>query len=424
MKLFNHQKYILDLLTINPLFAVFCEAGTGKTLSMLTHVTNLLIGEEISNALIICPASVKGSWTRDIEKLSSMRKGYTKQITVVSYDTVWRRVEYEKEWDCIVLDESHCVAARSSKRSKFLHKLKHGSKYRYVMTGTPMHNGHYEDYYSQMDFLIPNFLGTYSEFCAHYTVERQLPGTYIKLIVKYRNVEELLEKVKQHAFYIKKNECLDLPELLPPTIIDCELQEKSKYKQALKNFIEEYDMNIGNPLTKVGKLRQLCSGFMIDDYGETFELKCNKLKMLDELIDSLSGKIVIFAEFTHSLTKIHELLDKKKITYLTLDGRQSNKSVWREFQEDESIRTIVCQYRSANAGIDLYSASDMIFYEPNQSSTVTDQSMSRIHRNGQTRDCSYYWLITKNSIEEDMYERVTNGIDFNVKALDNFRRKM
>lgn len=424
MKLYEHQKYELELLTQHAQFALFAEQGTGKTIPMLTHVTNLLLGGEIQNALIVCPASVKGSWTRDIEKLSSMRKSLADRITIVSYDTVWRRLEYEKQWDCIVLDESHCIAARGSKRTKFLHKLKLGSKYRYIMTGTPMHNGHYEDYYSQMDFLIPNFLGTYREFCAHYTVERQLPGTYIKLIVKYRNVDELLEKIKQHAFYIKKSECLDLPELLPPTIIDCELQEKLKYKQALKNFIEEYDMNIGNPMTKVLKLRQLCSGLMIDDYGETFELKCEKLKMLDELLDSLSGKVVIFGEFTHSSTKIHELLDKKKITYLTLDGRQSNKAIWREFQEREDIRIIVCQYRSANAGIDLFSASDMIFYEPCQSSTVTDQAMSRIHRNGQTRDCSYYWLITKNSIEEDMYERVTNGIDFNVQALNNFRRKV
>ena len=424
IKLFKHQKVMLDLLTSYDQFALFAEAGCGKTIPILYHITNLFMSGEIKDCLIVCPASVRGSWRRDIEKLSGLRRPYTKNITVVSYDLVWRRKEYEKDWDCIVLDESHCIASRSSKRTKFLQRLKNRSKYRYILTGTPMHNGHYEDYWSQMEFLIPGYLGTYNEFCAHHTVQRQLPGTYVRIIVKYRNVQELLDKIGQKAYYIDKKSCLDLPEKLPPVVIDCELQEKLKYKQALKSFIQEYDMNIGNPMSIIVKLRQLCSGFVIDDYGDTHELKCEKIKMLDELIDSISGKIVIFAEFTYSLEQIHKLLDKKKITYLTLDGRQSNKSIWREFQSNEDIRIIVCQYRSANAGIDLYEASNMIFYEPTQSSTVVDQAMARIHRNGQTRNCSYYWLLTEKSVEHDIYDRVVNGIDFNVQALENFRREL
>lgn len=413
-----------ELLTTHKQFALFMEAGTGKTLSMLYHITNLLMGNEINNCLIVCPVAVKGSWTRDIDKLPNFRKKYTSSITIVSYDTVWRRKEYDKKWDCIVLDESHCIAHRTSKRTRFLHKLKAQSEYRYILTGTPMHNGHYEDYWSQIDFLCPGHLGTYNEFCAHYTIQRQLPGTYVKIIVKYRNVDELLDKVRQMSYYIDKKSCLDLPEKLPPEIIDCELKEKLKYSQAQKKFIEEFDMNIGNPMTKVVKLRQLCSGFVLDEYGELHEVKCDKIKRLDELIDTISGKIVIFAEFTYSLSQIHQLLDKKKISYLTLDGRQSNKAIWKDFQADDSISIIVCQYRSANAGIDLYTASDMIFYEPPQSSTVVDQSMARIHRNGQTRNCSYYWLLTEKTIEHDIYKRVTNGIDFNIEALERFRKTL
>lgn len=424
MKLFDHQKTMLELLTTHDQFALFAEAGCGKTIPTLYHIVNLFMGGEISSCLIVCPASVKGSWSRDIEKLPPRKQKYLKNLEVVSYDLVWRREYYAKEWDCIVLDESHCIANRSSKRTKFLQKLKTMSRYRYILTGTPMHNGHYEDYWSQMDFLVPGYLGTYREFCAHHTVERQLPGTYVKIIVKYRNVQELLDKIGNLAYYIDKKSCLDLPEKLPPVVVDCELKEKLKYKQALKSFIEEYDMNIGNPMSIIVKLRQLCSGFVIDDYGDLHELKCEKIKMLDELIDSISGKIVIFAEFTYSLEQIHKLLDKKKINYLTLDGRQSNKSIWKEFQSNEDIRIIVCQYRSANAGIDLFAASDMIFYEPTQSSTVVDQAMARIHRNGQTRNCSYYWLLTDKTVERDIYSRVVNGIDFNVQALDNFRREL
>lgn len=424
MRLYDHQKDILNLLTVYPQFAVFAEQGTGKTIPMLTHVLNLLMAGDITNCLVVCPASVIGSWERDLEKFNYMRRKYAKYITVVSYDKVWRREEYDREWDCIVLDESHCIAARGSKRTKFLHKLKKGSKYRYILTGTPMHNGHYEDYYSQMDFLIPGFFGTYNEFTAHHCVTRQLPNSYVKIIVNYRNVKEMLDKISQISYYISKAECIDLPDVLEPQIIECELKEKKKYKEALKNFIEEYDMNIGNPMSVIVKLRQLCSGFILDDYKELHEQKCDKIKMLDEIIDSLSGKIVIFAEFRYSIEQITQLLDKKKISHITLDGRQKNKKIWKDFQNDESIRVIVCQYRSANAGIDLFASNNMIFYEPNQSSTVIDQAMARIHRNGQTRNCSYYWLLTKGTVEYDIYNRVTKGIDFNVEALSNFRREL
>ena len=217
---------MVELATQNKSFAFFCEQGTGKTLGVLCHLCNLFMAREIENALVICPASVKGSWNRDIEKLGKRKAKYLKNLVVVSYDMVWRRKEYEKAWDCIVLDESHSIAHRNTKRTKFIHKLKNMSKYRYIMTGTPMHNGHYEDYYSQIDFILPNYLGTYNEFLAHHTVQRQLPGTYVKIIVKYRNVQELLDKISEKAYYIDKKSCLDLPDMLPPNIIDCELKEE------------------------------------------------------------------------------------------------------------------------------------------------------------------------------------------------------
>lgn len=420
MRLYQHQRAMLELMTTHKQYALFAEAGTGKTLPVLYHLTNLLMSGAIKNALVVCPASVKGSWTRDIEKLPPWRHEYTKYITVVSYDLVWRRPEYEKYWGAIVLDESHSIANRSSKRSKFIHRLQKTSEYRYILTGTPMHNGHYEDYWSQMEFLSPGYLGRYEEFCAHYTIRRQLPGTYVKIIVKYRNVLELLYKIGHMAYYIAKKDCLDLPEKLPPEIIECELQEKKLYKEALKGFIEAYDMNLGNPMTIIVKLRAICSGFVLDEFDELYQLKCQKMKMLDELLDSISGKVVIFAEFVYSIKKIEELLDKKGLSYYVLDGKQRNKAIWRDFQSDDT-QVMVCQYRSANAGIDLYAASTMIFYEPTQSSIVVDQAMARIHRNGQTRNCMYYWLITKGTVEEDIYKRTADGMDFNVHALENFR---
>ena len=336
---------------------------------------------------------------------------------MINYDKVWRREEYQREWDCIVLDEAHAIAHRTSKRSKCLLGLAKTAKYRYLLTGTPQSNGRLEDYYSLMEFLQPGIFGSWREFTAHYTIERRLPGSFVNIICGYRNQEELLEKVGEYSFRVMKRDCLDLPDKLPDEVITCELKEKTKYKQALKDFIEEFDMTIGNPLTRVMKLRQISSGFVFDDYGELHALKCDKLARLEELIDSIDGKVVVFCEFQYSIDAISALLTKKKIKYVSLDGRQKDKTVWRQFQTDETIRVILCQYLTANAGIDLFASSHMVFYEPNLSTTVISQARDRIHRIGQSQPCSYYWLVSEGTIEKDIYDRLAEKTDFNNEAL-------
>lgn len=423
IKLYEHQREGLDLLTDNDQFALFMEMGTGKTITMLMHLTNLFIAGEISNALIIAPLSVLGSWQRDIDKFSPMRSKFKDRITFVNYQRVWRKEEYDKDWDCIVLDEAHAIAHRTSKQSKFIHKLTRENQYRYILTGSPMGNGRLEDYYSLMEFLQPGIFGTWREFTAHYTVERRLPGSFVNIIVGYRNQEELLEKVGDYSFRVMKRDCLDLPDKLPDEVIRCELKEKAKYKQAMKDFIEEFDMTIGNPLTKVMKLRQISSGFVFDDYGDLHALKCDKLARLEELIDSIDGKVVVFCEFQYSIDAISALLTKKKIKFVSLDGRQKDKTVWRQFQTDETIRVIICQYLTANAGIDLFASSHTVYYEPNLSTTVVEQSRDRIHRIGQSQPCSYYWLITEGTIEEEIYKRLAEKTDFNKSCLEEIAKK-
>ena len=371
----------------------------------------------------MAPLSTLGSWKRDLDKLSPLRQRLASKITLINYDKIWRREEYQRPWDCIVLDEAHAIAHRTSKRSKCLLKLAKDAPYRYLLTGTPQSNGRLEDYYSLMEFLEPGLLGSWREFTAHYTVERRLPGSFVNIIVGYRNQEELLEKVGNYSFRVMKRDCLDLPDKLPDEVILCELKEKAKYKQAMKDFIEEFDMTIGNPLTKVMKLRQISSGFVFDDYGDLHALKCDKLARLEEIITSIEGQVVVFCEFQYSIDAISALLDKKKINYVTLDGRQKDKTIWRQFQTDGNIKVIICQYLTANAGIDLFASSHMVFYEPNLSTTVISQARDRIHRIGQSQPCSYYWLITEGTIEEEIYKRLAEKTDFNASCLEEIAKK-
>ena len=438
IELYRHQKIALSYMRSNNFFALYMEMGTGKTLVSLMRILDLLKSGAIEDALVVAPKSALGAWERDLELFDSQDRELLKNgITLINYDKVWRgdkKSPYFKKWGCIVLDEAHKIKNRTSRRSKFLLKIATMSDYRYILTGTPISNGALHDIWSLYAFLDPYlergyvysriFGGSYSKFQDRYCILNMYhkPSSYI-------HVNELQDIINEHSYRVKKSECLDLPDKLPDEIIKVDLLEKSLYKKlATESAILEYEILAENPLSRLVKLRQLASGHIKLNTGEILDIKCEKLSILEELIEGYEDdkKIVIFAEFKHSITAIADLLKRLKIKHVVLDGEQKNKTIWRDFQNDESIRVIVCQYQTANAGIDLFSSDTIIYFEPTLSSNVLEQSRDRIHRTGQKNKCSYIHLLTKGTVEVDIYRALAGYSDFSerlfVEYMEDYKR--
>lgn len=424
--LYNHQKLALEYMRLNDSFALFMEQGVGKTLPTLCRILDLLKSGDIENALIVAPKATLGAWYRDMELFEPHEKSVLQRgITVINYDSVWRKNKgFDRPWGCIVLDESHKIKNRTSRRASFLLKLSLKSKYRYILTGTPISNGQLENIWSQFAFLKPvlikgrvasEIFGTYRQFEDRYCVLNQWWKPY-----KYLRVDELQEIIAEHSYRVTKAECTDLPEKLPDEIYDIELKEKTLYKELHKtSAIEDMDVLAENPLARMTKLRQICSGFL-NTGKEIYELKCEKPEVLEDFLDGWGKKLVIFCEFKHSIKVVSDLLTRLKIKHVILDGEQKNKQIWREFQNDPKIQVIICQYQSASMGIDLYAADTMIFYEPTLSSNTLEQAKDRIHRIGQQNKCSYIHFITKGTIEEAIYEALKRYSDFGQKLFEEY----
>lgn len=398
------------------------------------RVLDLIRSGEIEDALVIAPKSTLGAWERDIELFTPMEQEMLRAgVTLINYDKVWRTSKtkpnvYDKHWGCIILDEAHFIKNRTSQRSKFILKLATKSDYRYILTGTPIGNGQLENIWSQYCFLDPYlergkvyskiFKGSYYNWQDRYCILNQYwsPSTYI-------NVKELQDTIAAYSYRVKKEDCLDLPDKLPDEIIEIELKEKATYKKLHDDSaLLEYEILAENPLSRMIKLRQLCSGF-IKLETDILDVGCEKLSALDEFLEGYDKKLVIFAEFKHSIASISKLLKKKKIKFVTLDGDQKDKQIWRKFQADEKIRVIVCQYQSASAGIDLFSADTIIYYEPTLRSNVLEQSRDRIHRTGQTSKCSYLHFLTKGTIEMNIYKALSGFGDFSEKLFTEYMNK-
>lgn len=438
IKLYRHQEIALSYMRSSNYFALFMEQGTGKTIPSLFRILDLLRSGAIEDALVVAPKSALGAWERDIELFNDLDREILKDgITLINYDKVWRgdkKSPYYKKWGCIILDEAHLIKNRTSRRSKFILRIATMSDYRYILTGTPIGNGQLENIWSLYCFLDPYlergypysriFGGSYKTFEDRYCILNMYhkPSSYI-------HVKELQEIINEHSYRVKKVECLDLPDKLPDEIIKVDQAEKTLYKKlATESAILEYEILAENPLSRLVKLRQLCSGHIKLEDGTIIEVKNEKLSILEELLEGYEDdkKIVIFAEFKYSIGKISELLKKMKIKHVVLDGDQKDKTIWRKFQADKSIRVIVCQYQTASAGIDLFSSDTIIYYEPTLRSNTLEQSRDRIHRTGQKNKCSYIHLLTRGTVEVDIYRALAGYSDFSealfTRYMEGYRR--
>jgi len=416
------------------------EQGTGKTIPTLARILELLKNGEIENALIVGPKSALGAWERDIEKFEPKERRLLGTNTfIINYDKVWRMDPEDLPSDCIVLDEAHFIKNRTSKRSAFLLKLACRAKYRYILTGTPISNGQLENIWSLYCFLNPylsrgrvysnifkdymskvaqgTYTGSYTEFSQRYCILNQYhkPSSYI-------NVKELQTLISRYCYRVKKSDCLDLPDKLPDEIVYVEQAEKALYKKlSTESALLEYEILADNPLSRLVKLRQLVSGHM-KAKDNTLLFKCEKLTYLCEILEGYADdkKLIIFAEFKTSIEQIGRLCKEMKLSYVTLDGEQKDKTIWRQFQSDPTIRVIICQYQTASAGIDLYASDTIIYYEPTLRSQLLEQSRDRIHRSGQTHKCSYIHLLTKGTVEVSIYRALAGYSDFSEKLFTEY----
>lgn len=422
MNLFPHQETLMETLAENDQFAIFWSMRVMKTLPTLLHMTNLIMQGKAESALVVAPKSALGAWKRDINKTTGKRRLACDKISLINYEKVWRDKQYDKDFDIVVLDESHKIAHRTSKQSKFCMKYAKRSKYRYILSGTPLGQGRLEDLYAQMEFLMPGFFGKYSNFESRYCVIKQLPGTFVRIIIGYRNKEELVERIKPYSSSLTLDDIADMPVDPPDNIVYCGRSNTWIQRDVKNGYVPEYDMIIDNPAVKLAKLRQVASGFIIDPKGETHSISKDKRFYFGELLDEIGDeKVVIFCDFKQSVRDCVTELLKRQISYVVLDGDQPDKEIWRWFQEHEHVKAIVCQYQTANAGIDLYTARHMVFYEPSLSTTMIEQARARIKTAVNPRPCLYHWLIAKDSVELKILRQLEKHKDFTVDCLAEWK---
>ncbi|WP_103072392.1 DEAD/DEAH box helicase [Aquimarina sediminis] len=374
-------------------------------------------------ALIVLPSSLVFNWAQEILKFASHlnivkytgsdRKKITPyletyDVILTTYATVSKDIDILKKinFTYLITDESQQIKNKESKIFKAINTI--NTSHKISLSGTPIENS-LSDLWSQMEFINPGMLGSYSFFKDHFKTP----------IEKHQNQERINElKTLIDPFILRRTKeqvAKDLPKLSEQVVYTEMLPEQEKQyesqKSAARNLLLGIDsvstnkIHIINTLTK---LRQIVNHPKLID-KET-EHPSGKFKDVTSHIDTLvkaNKKVLIFSSFVSHLNLYQEWCRQQNISYVTLTGQTKGtdrEAVVYEFQKNEAVSLFFISLKAGGVGLNLTKASYVILLDPWWNPFIEKQAIARSHRIGQTNNVMVTRFITKNTIEEKILQ--------------------
>ena len=438
---FDHQKKTSAFMTMNRKSFCFNEQGTGKTASAIWAADYLMNEGKINRVLVICPLSIMDSaWRADLFTFAMHRtvdiaygpKAKRRKIieggaefVIINYDGVEivQDAIAEGGFDCIIVDEATHYKNAQTKRWKTLNKLVKPDTWLWMMTGTPAAQ-------SPLDAFgiaklvnpksVPRYYSTFRDLVMHKI-------TNFKWIPK-ENATDTVFTTLQPAIRFTKDECLDLPPMVyTKREVEMTPQQKKYYKELktkMAMVAAGEEVTAVNAAVNMNKLLQISAGAVYTDNHETLEFDIkHRYKVLREVIDESSKKVLVFVPFKHAIDILTAKLRGEGITTEIIRGDVSatqRTNIFKRFQENDDPRVLVIQPQAAAHGITLTAANSVVWWGPTSSLEVYAQANARVHRSGQDQKCTVVQL-QGSDVEKRMYGLLDNRIDVHTKMIDLYK---
>ncbi|MDI9308666.1 MAG: DEAD/DEAH box helicase [Limnohabitans sp.] len=377
------------------------------------------IEKEPLKAIIVLPNSLLFNWQEEARKFTPQlsqilyfgkeRKNNAKKLVefdliFTTYGVINKDIEILKKYDFryIILDESQQIKNKESKIFKAINEIT--ALYKISLSGTPIENS-LSDLWSQMQFINPNILGSFSFFKEH----------YLNPIQKDQN-EEILAELKQliDPFILRRTKeqvLKDLPELTEQ-IVYCTMtdeqekayeEEKSKARNELLGIATD-SLSQLNVINTLMRLRQWCNhpkliNTEFDFNSGKFEEVCFQL---ETLIKS-NQKVLVFSSFVKHLELFQNWSKENKINHYLLRGSTpttERKQIIENFQNHNGSCLFFISLKAGGVGLNLTQASYVLLLDPWWNPFAESQAIARAHRMGQKQPVNVLRFITKNTIEE------------------------
>ena len=461
-KPYAHQLKALEMSWNKEVFAYFMEMGTGKSKVLLDNISMLYDKGKINGALIVAPKGVYKNWfdseipthlVNHVQKKTVLWQALINKKQQDKLDTLFKsevdlhilimNVEAfstkkgldfaAKFLSChealVAIDESTTIKNPGAQRTKNILRLSKLSKYRRILTGSPVTKSPL-DLFTQCYFLDPWLLDhdSYYAFRTRYALMKNanFNGRSVQLVVGYRNLAELSEKLKPFSYRVLKDDCLDLPpKTFMKRIIQLSPEQKRVYSQMKSMALAELNGKMTttfNAITQIMRLQQITCGHFKADDGSVQEIKNNRITELMDLLEEVEGKAVIWAHWRHDIATIVREIEKEYpgsvMTYYgdtTPDDRQ--KAI-REMQDPESkVRFLVGTPQTGGYGITLTGASTMIYYSNGYDLEKRQQSEARIDRIGQEKPMTYIDIEAEGTVDERIVKALKAKVNIASKVM-------
>ena len=453
-KPFAHQEKALKRSWEKEVFAYFMEMGTGKSKVLIDNIAMLYNQGRINGALIVAPKGVYKNWydqeiphhmpdyipkkmglwktnpnAEDLKPMFSTGAELHILIMNVEAFSTKKGLQFAHRFlsshDALMgVDESTTIKNPSAKRTKNILSLRSLTKYRRILTGSPVTKSPL-DLFSQCNFLDPWLLdqSSYYSFRTRYAICRkiQVHGRQVEIVVGYRNLGELSEKIKPFSDRVLKDDCLDLPKktYLKRTI-DLSDEQRKVYNQMKKEAMAILNgkmVSTATVITQLMRLHQITCGHFTSDDGTVQEIKNNRIPQLMDILEEVEGKAVIWAHYRYDIEKIVEAISKKYgansvVTYYGDTTTDERAAAIKKIQDPESpVRFIVGTPQTGGYGITLTGASTMIYYSNGYDLEKRQQSEARIDRIGQEKPMTYIDIMAEDTVDMKIVKSLRSKVN-------------
>lgn len=409
------------------------DMGLGKTIQMLSIIAGYIEenkDEETRASIVICPSSLTLNWQNESQKFTNklktlVIKGNSEErkeqiskigeydLVITSYDLLKRDVESYKatkyQFRFSIADEAQYLKNSNTQNAKAVKEILADT--RYALTGTPIENS-LAELWSIFDYIMPGYLFNYKKFKTEYEVP----------IIK-EDSQRAMKKLRMliEPFVLRRTKKEVLTELPEKTITVLNNQMKDEQEKIYLNYLAQAKQDLAETINMKGfershiqvlaaltRLRQICChpSLFIKDYKDG----SSKLEQCIEIIKDATEaghKILLFSGYTSMFEIIEKELEKNEITYFKLTGStkvDERIKMVDEFNENKNIKVFLISLKAGGTGLNLTGADMVIHYDPWWNASAENQATDRAYRIGQKNNVQVYKLITKNSIEEKIYE--------------------
>jgi SNF2 family DNA or RNA helicase len=418
--------------------------GLGKTIQAIAAALLLRKTAGAHKALIVCPASLKHQWSREIDRACGERAivvdgprsrrleayaSWSSGFVVVNYELILRDLDPIRAAapQLVVLDEAQRIKNWNTKTARSVKQLT--SPHAFVLTGTPLEN-RLGELHSLVEFLHPRALGPRWRLTPFHAVTdgRGRVIAYEGLDVLRSRLEEFFVRRERHAVVDQ------LPERTDNTFwTGMTPAQRGPYRRHAVQAAALLGRREGLSAAEVGMLfraltgmRILCNAWAQYEWEEGRSLVSGpaagendvdlrrlgspKLeefaRVIEDLLDASDEKIVVFSQWARMLRlarfAVGAALERRDLRAELFHGGLSSPAraaTLDAFRVDAEFR-ILFSTDAGGLGLNLQHASIVVNLDVPWNPAVLEQRVGRVHRMGQRRSVQVLHFVTRGAIEE------------------------